>query len=221
MKASVPVVLLHGWGFDHRIWNPLVKVLENDREVLAIDLPGYGHHQADGPLSFEDCLAILASRLPEGALLCGWSMGGVLATHVCAKIKSRGVITLATHPYWYDAMRMQTVPWVRFQLMALSNRSLLRVVRADFSYPCASDEVLQASLRWCAQDCRELWVSPTVPMMHYYGQDDHLVPMADRQGEVFAGGHDFWWDDTRCHHMIAEQLQQMEGHDAHLLYCRD
>lgn len=220
MKSSVPVVLLHGWGFDHRIWKPLVKVLEKDREVLAIDLPGYGCHQADGPLSFKGCLETLASRLPEGALLCGWSMGGVLATHVSAKIKSRGVITLAARACWPDAMRMQTVPWSRFQLMALSNRSLLRVVRA-WGLPSASDAVLQASLQWCVQDCRALWDNPAVPMVHCYGQDDHLVPVDAVQGEVFAGGHDFWWGDARCHHMIAEQLKQMEKHNAHLFYCGD
>src|SRR5881275_3011726 len=38
-----PVVLLHGWAFDHRIWDRQVRVLaEAGHTSIAIDLRGHG-----------------------------------------------------------------------------------------------------------------------------------------------------------------------------------
>jgi pimeloyl-ACP methyl ester carboxylesterase len=40
--SGEPLVLLHGLGGSRRIWNPVVDRLASKRDVIAVDLPGFG-----------------------------------------------------------------------------------------------------------------------------------------------------------------------------------
>ena len=40
--SGQPLVLLHGLGGTHRIWNPVLDRLASSRDVIALDLPGFG-----------------------------------------------------------------------------------------------------------------------------------------------------------------------------------
>lgn len=56
------LVLLPGWGFDSRVWQPLTRLLEQDFRIHSAsdDLPAGAH-------------------LPAGAIVCGWSLGALTA----------------------------------------------------------------------------------------------------------------------------------------------
>ncbi len=73
-----PLILLHGWGFNGEIWNPLATELAPNWRIYQVDLPGHGR----SPLS-EYTLPILtetlAAHLPQSAIWVGWSLGGLLA----------------------------------------------------------------------------------------------------------------------------------------------
>ncbi|MGL6118711.1 alpha/beta fold hydrolase, partial [Plesiomonas sp.] len=36
------IVLLHGWGLNAEVWQPLVAELSSHYRVHTVDLPGYG-----------------------------------------------------------------------------------------------------------------------------------------------------------------------------------
>lgn len=73
------LVLLHGWGFDHRVWGPFADALAGHFRLHCIDLPGHGGSHATAFVGWEEALAQVARCVPPGATLCGWSMGGLLA----------------------------------------------------------------------------------------------------------------------------------------------
>lgn len=83
--AGPPVILLHGWAFDHRIWDRQVRVLaEAGRTTVAIDLRGHGRsdrpHRGYGlDRLARDVLAVIAELGIEPAVLIGWSLGGITA----------------------------------------------------------------------------------------------------------------------------------------------
>ena len=41
-KKGKPVVLLHGWGQNIEMMNPIGKGLEKDYRIIILDLPGFG-----------------------------------------------------------------------------------------------------------------------------------------------------------------------------------
>ncbi|NNE64275.1 MAG: alpha/beta fold hydrolase [Gammaproteobacteria bacterium] len=73
-----PIILLHGWGMNSAIFDSLGAELSKTREVVCVDLPGYGASGWDGSLSFAVQAGMIAQEIPRGEIL-GWSMGGLYA----------------------------------------------------------------------------------------------------------------------------------------------
>ncbi|EHK63012.1 alpha/beta fold hydrolase [Achromobacter arsenitoxydans] len=79
-----PLVLLHGVGLDHTLWDDLAPLLEPDFDVLRYDLLGHGAATPlRGTAQIEDFIAQLDDELDHagwrGASVLGYSMGGLIA----------------------------------------------------------------------------------------------------------------------------------------------
>ncbi len=83
--GNLPLVLLHGFPFDSRMWHLLAAELPDDRDVVAIDLPGLGFSAGvDLP---EPALEASADAVAEAlddagvrrGVVAGLSMGGYVA----------------------------------------------------------------------------------------------------------------------------------------------
>jgi pimeloyl-[acyl-carrier protein] methyl ester esterase len=80
--AATPLVMLHGWGLNQRVFDALATQLAGRFEIVRPDLPGHGLSEAPVALldAGVDALAAhLAARLPQPAHLVGWSLGGMAA----------------------------------------------------------------------------------------------------------------------------------------------
>jgi len=76
---SVPILaLIHGWGMGRAIWSPCLAPLQEAAQLHQIDLPGYGEMPDTGQ-SFTETAQSLIDTLPAGTILCGWSLGALLA----------------------------------------------------------------------------------------------------------------------------------------------
>ncbi len=90
--------LLHGWGLNARVFDPLLPHLRERFRVEAVDLPGHGRTPWSEP-GFEDQVDTLADALPDGWLL-GWSMGGLYALELAERHPGRfpGLLLVASNP---------------------------------------------------------------------------------------------------------------------------
>jgi pimeloyl-ACP methyl ester carboxylesterase len=92
-----PLLLLHGFGEDSRIWDLQVEFLEKHAKVIAPDLPGSGHspqpQAAGGFLTLEDHAAAICELLDkeeiQHCILIGHSMGGYIALAFAEKYAHR------------------------------------------------------------------------------------------------------------------------------------
>ena len=48
------IIMLHGWGMNSSVFDGLCAELGETREVVRVDLPGYGGSDWDDSLSFAD-----------------------------------------------------------------------------------------------------------------------------------------------------------------------
>ncbi|MCS5676651.1 MAG: alpha/beta fold hydrolase [Acidimicrobiales bacterium] len=89
-----PLVLVHGVGLDHTMWDLVVGDLARDRLVVRYDLLGHGQ-SADppGPRTVEDlvdqCLGVLDTCGPTPPDVAGLSLGGMVALGLAARHPDR------------------------------------------------------------------------------------------------------------------------------------
>jgi pimeloyl-ACP methyl ester carboxylesterase len=98
---SSPLVLLHGLTFDRRHWEPLrreLALLEPDREVLALDLPGHGQAPSRTSYDLDEVAEVVHDQITaafaEPPTVVGHSLSGVIATVYAARYLTRAVVNL-------------------------------------------------------------------------------------------------------------------------------
>jgi pimeloyl-ACP methyl ester carboxylesterase len=98
---GIPIVLLHGWAVDRRIWAPQVEMLADRFHLIALDRRGFGGSTAPPGLAKEigDLFAILARLEIEQAFIVGMSQGGRVALRFAA-----------THPKRVRGLVLQGAP---------------------------------------------------------------------------------------------------------------
>lgn len=84
VDGKPPLVLLHAFPLDGRMWEPQQEELNADRRILVPDLMGFGRSPTPhGPHSIEDHARDVADFMEahavSKAVLCGLSMGGYVA----------------------------------------------------------------------------------------------------------------------------------------------
>lgn len=79
-----PLILIHGYPFDHSMWKSVIVALGNKTKVIAPDLPGFGDNPTE---SAEPSIELMADDIAElfefhridRAVVAGMSMGGYVA----------------------------------------------------------------------------------------------------------------------------------------------
>jgi 3-oxoadipate enol-lactonase len=85
--SGPPVLLLHGLGWDHSLWNPTVERLAPHYRVVAVDTRGHGAtDKPDGPYDMAmfslDCAALADALGLTGICVIGLSQGGMVAQNL-------------------------------------------------------------------------------------------------------------------------------------------
>lgn len=82
--AGIPAVFLHGFPFDHSIWEPVVPLLRERARLILPDLRGFGRSPVTDDtysmrLQAEDVVRLMDALDIEKAVLVGHSMGGYVS----------------------------------------------------------------------------------------------------------------------------------------------
>ncbi len=86
-----PLVLLHGWSMNLRVFDALAAELESKFELIAVDLPGHGRSAATPlPTDIDALAAALQPCVAPDAIVLGWSLGGMAALALASAAGSTG-----------------------------------------------------------------------------------------------------------------------------------
>lgn len=103
---GTPLLLVHGLGGSSSSWRPVMNALATEREIIAIDLPGFGETP---PLEGEVSISTLADALTEfiakqgllGVDAVGSSMGARLVLELARRGEILGsVVSLSPAGFW-------------------------------------------------------------------------------------------------------------------------
>jgi pimeloyl-ACP methyl ester carboxylesterase len=88
-----PIIFLHGFPFDHTMWEPIVYTISNEYYCYYYDLKGLGKHHTRDLIPFEgyvdDLFEMMDEEFIKEPILCGLSMGGYVAMRAMAREASR------------------------------------------------------------------------------------------------------------------------------------
>lgn len=200
---TAPLLLLHGWGFSSRIWQPLIKQLHDEwpAPVFAIDLPGFGTAYHEPFTSLDDTLAYILEQMPAQSVLCGWSLGGMLATQIAARWPERvaGLVTIGSNLHFTDHADWPGMPnadyqqfcqrfalqpektWRRF--LGLQTRGEAMAERHTLTLEMLSEfsdmdtDTAEKLLQLLGQiDNRDAFSRLSVPGIHCLGEKDAITP---------------------------------------------
>ncbi len=104
-----PLALLHGVGDHWQTWSPVIPLLAERFEVIAVDSPGFGRSE---PLSagveptidnYADALVgWLQQQGLDAPYVAGSSMGGAIALELARRGRARGVCAISPAGFWND-----------------------------------------------------------------------------------------------------------------------
>ena len=102
-----PLLLVHGLGSNARSWSPILAELAQEREVIAVDLPGHGRTP---PLLEGNTIATHADALEgflsdeglQGIDLVGSSVGARLVLELARRGTGGAVVALDPGGFWDD-----------------------------------------------------------------------------------------------------------------------
>lgn len=109
--SSGPLVLLHGWGLTPRVWDALHEALPRGIVTHAPALPGHGEKAPVTAPTLAAWADALLPALPDAAVLCGWSLGGMIALDLARRHpqKVAQLILIGTSPRFVS--RPGAPPW--------------------------------------------------------------------------------------------------------------
>lgn len=196
--SGTPLILLHGYPLDHRMWSKVRDALvAAGHRIIVPDLRGFGKAPAGAGTMREYASDVLrlADRVGiQRFALAGFSMGGYVAMEVCRQAKGR-IVGLALLDTRADADtdaakqgRYQTIEKVKAQGIHVVAEAMLPklVTKLDLKPEvngwmlAQHSEGVIAALQAMATrvDSRETLATMNVPTLVIVGEKDEITPPA-------------------------------------------
>jgi 3-oxoadipate enol-lactonase len=96
------IVFIHGFPFDHTLWDEVISGLEEQYYCISYDIRGFGASEVgNGQYTMEhyvdDLEHILSSLEVDHPIICGFSMGGYIALRAQEKYQKRFKALILAH----------------------------------------------------------------------------------------------------------------------------
>lgn len=207
--SGIPILFIHGYPLNRRMWQPQIDALSIDAHVIAPDLRGHGDSTpTEGVYSMdllaEDCAKLLDTlNITEKIVVCGLSMGGYISFAFARKFPNRlaALILTATRaaPDTEEGKlnRQRSIALAREQGIAPIIESMLARVLSPVTLqnnPALVETVRQIMQHTSLQavigdlqgmieriDSRPFLKQISVPTLIIHGKDDNLIPIEEAQ----------------------------------------
>jgi pimeloyl-[acyl-carrier protein] methyl ester esterase len=224
---GAPLVLLHGWAMNLRVFDGLRARLAQRYAVTALDLPGHGASAWPFDCTPARQLQLIAAAMPPDATLIGWSLGGQLALTLAADPmrRVRRLVLIATTPRFtqaegweyglspatlqqfaqaleHDATQALT-DFIDLQVRGDSNAAAVRAALRDAldAHGRAQLPALEAGLGLLADnDLREQAARIEIPALVLAGRHDCVMPWEAGQALAALLPHAQWHSVHRAGH---------------------
>lgn len=202
------VMLVHGWGMNAAVWEPLLPTLSEHYRLTVIELPGHGASHAASDADLGEWASLALAAAPPRAWWLGWSLGAQLAMRAALDSPERiaGLVLVGATPRfvqaddWSSAMPVATfrqfaealnkdpnATLMRFLGLQVKGaehaRDTLKLLRAELGRrpPASAEGLAQGLALLLSTDLRERLTQLRCPTHWLFGSRDTLVPPRVRE----------------------------------------
>lgn len=199
-----PIFLLHGWGMNANIWQPMLGLLSEQQRarITTLNLPGYAGEANLSNYDLPTLAKWLNEKVTQPAIVIGWSLGGLVAQQFALdfpeKVLRLGLI--GSSPKFmaddnWPGIKPEVLSLFASQLVKSHNKTIERFLAIQalgsdtakqdikqirdlvLAAPEPDAAALSEGLKLLeTQDLRHEWQSLTCPIYCLFGRLDSLVP---------------------------------------------
>jgi pimeloyl-ACP methyl ester carboxylesterase len=186
-KKGKDVVLLHGWGQNIEMMNPIGKGLEKDYHITVIDLPGFGASSeptyAYTIYDYYEIVSELLTKLKiDNPVMIGHSFGGRVAIVYSAKKKVSKLVLLSA-PFRRSAKRntfkVKVLKFLKKVPVIKELESFMKTKIGSSDYRNASPMMRNILVNIVNEDLTGYLKQISVPTLLIWGDLDTAVPIED------------------------------------------
>jgi pimeloyl-ACP methyl ester carboxylesterase len=98
--SAQPIIFIHGFPFDHTLWDDVIEQLKDDYYCISYDIRGFGssevgHGQYTMESYVDDLETVILQLSLQQVILCGFSMGGYIALRANERLQNLKALILA------------------------------------------------------------------------------------------------------------------------------
>ena len=186
-KNGKDVVLLHGWGQNIEMMNPIGKGLESDYYITVIDLPGFGSSSeptyAYTIYDYYEIVSELLTKLKiDNPVMIGHSFGGRVAIVYAAKKKVSKLVLLSA-PFRRSTKRntfkVMVLKFLKKVPVVKELESYMKTKIGSSDYRNASPMMRNILVNVVNEDLTGYLKQISVPTLLIWGDLDNAVPIED------------------------------------------
>ncbi len=193
---GAPLLLLHGWGCDHKIFAHCVEYMSQSYRVYAFDLPGFGLSAEPNEVwGTQDYVDMLHSFVLDNSLsaptLAGHSFGGRLSIlyaslFECDRIiliDAAGIVPTRSWSYYRKVYSFKLLK--AFCNIFLPNATAQRIIdkrrgsSGSSDYRDASPRMRAILSKAVNEDLKSVMARITAPTLLFWGDRDTATPISD------------------------------------------
>ena len=186
------VVLLHGWGCDHSIFDSFTGALASGCRVIAIDFPGFGQSpEPPAVWGVEEYTAMLEEMMHslgvEKPCFVAHSFGGRVALLYASRqpvdrimlVDAAGVKPHRSLRYYIKVYSYKLAKWFWLRLLRRPSLPGRFAGLGSADYKSASPRMKAVLSKVVNQDLRSVMPSISAPVLLFWGDADTATPIRD------------------------------------------
>ena len=183
--SKTTMVLLHGWGQNIEMMEPIAKLFHDKYNILIIDLPGFGESSEPPTVWGVEEYTLLVRELIEelkldDIILIGHSFGGRIALVYASEYKVRKLVCLAS-PYCKELTKLPLKNRIYKQAKKIKCLNWLAKIMQNKvgsdDYKKASEIMRGVLVKTVNTDLSEYAKKITAPTLLIWGSMDEAVPV--------------------------------------------
>ena len=180
------IVLLHGWGQNIKMMEPIGNMLKDNYRITIVDLPGFGLSEepnyAFGITDYVDILHELLNVLDvKKPILIGHSFGGRISIIYASEYDVKKVILFGSPCVRHDAKGKKSKAFTVIKKLKIFNPVLNAIKKhvGSVDYRKATPVMRDVLVKTVNQDLSSYAKMIKIPCLLIWGDKDEAVPVSD------------------------------------------